>query len=102
MNQILDKFLVRDDEMNKVKVEFINTCPCCDGYGDFLREMSKKYPEKIHLKIYYAGKDFDYIPKYGQISRGTLIIQEKQYYDELSRRIIEKAVLEAIGESDQK
>ena len=41
--------------MNKVKVEFINTCSCCDGYGDVLRDLATKNPEQIDLKIYYRG-----------------------------------------------
>ncbi len=81
----------------KTKVEFINTCPCCDGYGDLLRNIKKKYPELIDLKIYYVGKDFDYIAKYGPISRGTMIIGGKDKYEDLSRRKIEKAVSAAIG-----
>jgi len=48
------------------------------------------------LKIYYMGKDFDYLPKYGPISRGTLIINEKERFDELNRRVIEGAVKVAL------
>jgi len=83
--------------MNKAKIEFINTCPCCDGYGDILRDIKKRFPERIDLKIYYVGKDFDYLPKYGQILRGTMIINEKDRYEELSRKQIEQAVSEALG-----
>ncbi|MGI6119088.1 MAG: thioredoxin-like (seleno)protein SaoT [Desulfosporosinus sp.] len=82
--------------MKKVKVEFINTCACCDGYGDVLRDLATKYPQQIDLKIYYMGKDFDYLPKYGTISRGTLIINESERYDDLSRRVIEGAVKVAL------
>lgn len=78
--------------MGKVKVEFINTCSCCDGYGDVLRDLAAKYPQEIDLKIYYMGKDFDYLSKYGPVNRGTLIIDESERYDELSRRVIEGAV----------
>lgn len=83
--------------MNKIKVEFINTCSCCDGYSDLLRDMQKKYPDNIDLKIYYAGKDFDYLPKYGALSRGTLIINEKKKIDDLSRRIVESTVIDALN-----
>jgi len=84
--------------MEKVKVEFINTCSCCDGYGDVLRELAARHPKQIDLKIYYMGKDFDYLPKYGVINRGTLIINEKDRYDDLSRRTIERAVKAALDE----
>ena len=85
--------------MTKSRIEFINTCPCCDGYGDVLRDLAGRFPDKIDLSIYYAGKDFDYLPKYGPISRGTLIINEQDRYEDLSRRIIEQVVGQAIGES---
>lgn len=78
--------------MEKVKVEFINTCSCCDGYGEVLRGLAAKYPQQIDLKIYYMGKDFDYLPKYGPISRGTLVINESEFYEDLSRRVIEGAI----------
>ena len=85
--------------MGKLRVEFINTCSCCDGYGDVLRDLAAKNPE-IDLKIYYMGKDFDYLPKYGPVSRGTLIINESDRYDELSRRVIEGAVKGALDKAD--
>jgi hypothetical protein len=85
--------------MEKTLIEFINTCPCCDGYGDILRDLKRKYPDKFDLKIYYVGKDFDYIPKYGPVSRGTMIIDGKRKYEDLTRRTIESAVSEAIGVS---
>ncbi len=82
--------------MEKVKVEFINTCSCCDGYGDFLRDLATKHPQQMDLKIYYMGKDFDYLLKYGPINRGTLIINERERFDDLSRRVIEGAVKVAL------
>jgi len=57
-----------------------------------LRELAARHPQQIDLKIYYMGKDFDYLPKYGPISRGTLIINEQERFDELNRRVIERAV----------
>ena len=33
------------------KVEFINTCPCCDGHVDVLNELQKRFPEKIDLTL---------------------------------------------------
>jgi len=85
-----------DNVKNKVKIEFVNTCRCCDGYGDILRDIKKRFPERVDLKIYYAGKDFDYLPKYGQILRGTMILNEKDRYEVLSRRQIEETVSKAL------
>lgn len=86
--------------MNKCVIEFINTCPCCDGYGDVLKELAQTFPQEIELRLYYVGKDFDYIPKYGLISRGTMIINGNERYEDLSRRTIERIVRKAVGAAE--
>lgn len=53
--------------MKKILVEFVNTCPCCDEYSEFVKEVCSKYSDEVECKIYYAGKDIDYIKKYGMI-----------------------------------
>lgn len=45
--------------MAKVEVEFVNTCPCCDEYGQIIKNAAAKYGNEVAVKIYYAGKDFD-------------------------------------------
>ena len=50
----------------------------------------------MELRIYYAGKDFDYIQKYGIIDRGTLIINGKNRYEILNKKLIEKEIKAAI------
>ena len=82
--------------MSKILVEFINTCSTCDGYSSYLNELYNQYRDKIELKIYYAGKDFDYIQKYGIIDRGTLIINGKNRYEILNKKLIEKEIKAAI------
>ncbi len=52
------------------------------------------------MKIYYAGKDFDYIKKYGVIFKGTLIINEKKKIDRISKDIIDKEIREAVMEQE--
>jgi hypothetical protein len=49
------------------------------------------------VKIYHAGKDFDYLSKYGPVSRGTLIIDGRKKYDNLSSDLIERVIIEAVG-----
>ena len=83
--------------MNKVKIEFINTCPSCDGYVALLKEIEGKYPDKMDLTVYYIGKDFEYIDKYGQIIHGTLIISETELFEDLGRKKMEKIILSALG-----
>lgn len=40
--------------------------------------MCLKHSSEVECKIYYAGKDIDYIKKYGMILKGTLILNEKK------------------------
>lgn len=85
--------------MSKVLVEFINTWPSCDEHGVFIKKMSEKYTDKLEVKLYQAGKDFSYVKKYGIITKGTLIINQKKKYDRLNKDTIEKAIVEAINNS---
>jgi len=85
--------------MSKVRVEFINTCPCCDEYGRIISSAASKYGDVVEVKLYYAGKDFDYIRKYGPITKGTMIIDGKKRFDTLSKSIVEAAIAEAVRSS---
>jgi len=87
--------------MSKVKIEFINTCPCCDAYGKILKDIADEHAEKIDLTLYHAGKDMDYIPKYGMVTRGTMIVNEKDKYEEgyINKRIIQEVVNKALIEA---
>jgi hypothetical protein len=85
--------------MTKVQVEFINTCPCCDAVGCIVKEVAGRYGEAVEVKLYAAGKDFDYLKKYGMISKGTMIINGKTKYDTLNREIIETVIDKAVKET---
>lgn len=61
-----------------------------------VKKIGDRYIDKVEVKLYQAGKDFSYIKKYGMITKGTLIINQKKKYDRLSKDIIEKVILEAI------
>lgn len=50
----------------------------------------------MEVKVYYAGKDFEYIKKYGVVYRGTLIINEEKKIEKLSKEIIEVVIEEAV------
>lgn len=52
------------------------------------------------MKIYYAGKNMEYVKKYGVIFRGTLIINEKKKIQRISKDIIEKEIELAVKELD--
>lgn len=72
--------------MSKVLIEFINTWAGCDGYTRAVEEAAAKYKGEVDVKVYYAGKDFEYVKKYGVIYRGTLIINEEQKIEKLSKK----------------
>ncbi len=79
-----------------VEVEFINTCPCCDVHVQTIKEVAVPYGDQVKVKIYYVGKDFDYLKKYGMLTKGTMIINGQKKYDNLTRKVIEQAVQEAV------
>jgi len=65
-----------------------------------VENVSNKYQGQVNYKIYYAGKDFDYIKKYGMMMRGTLIINEEKRIDMLSKKVIEDAIRNAVEEQN--
>lgn len=82
--------------MNKVTVEFINTCPCCDEHGENIKNIAAEFGDAVDVSIYYAGKDFDYLKKYGMINKGTMLVNGKRKYENLSKDIVEQAIREAV------
>ena len=50
----------------------------------------------MNVKIYRAGEDFDYIPKYGAVSRSMLIINEKKAVTKLTKPAVRKSFEEAL------
>lgn len=87
--------------MSKVLVEFINTWAGCDGNTRTVEDAAAKYGDKVEVKIYYAGKDFDYVKKYGVIFKGTLIINEETKIERLSKSRIEEAIEKAVKELEE-
>ena len=83
--------------MAKVHVEFINTCPCCDEHGANIKNIAARFGDQVEVSLYYAGKDFGYLKKYGMISKGTMIVDGKKRYDNLTKDAIEKAITEAMA-----
>lgn len=65
-----------------------------------LERLGQKYPDKLEVKIYRAGKDFSYIKKYGMIIKGTLIINQKKKYDNLNKRIITQIIESVVNEKE--
>ncbi len=83
--------------MSKVTVEFINTCACCDEHGANIKKIAEPYGKDVEVSIYYAGKDFDYLKKYGMVTKGTMVINGTKKYQTLSKEIIDTAIKQALG-----
>jgi len=66
-----------------------------------IKNAATKYGDAVAVKIYYAGKDMDYLIKYGMITKGTMIINGRKKYDILSRPVIEKVIEEAVRGNEQ-
>lgn len=62
-----------------------------------IKRLGEVHKEKLDVKLYQAGKDFSYLKKYGIITKGTMIINQRKKYDRLSKFIIEKVITEAIN-----
>jgi hypothetical protein len=82
--------------MAKVQVEFINTCACCDEHGENIKKIASRFGDDVDVSIYYAGKDFGYLKKYGMISKGTMIINGSKKYENITTEIIEQAINQAM------
>lgn len=82
--------------MPKTLVEFINTCSCCDEHVQTIKNTAQKHGDQLEVKIYYAGKDVDYLKKYGMVTKGTMIIDGRKKIEHLSKAIIEKAIEDAL------
>lgn len=57
--------------------------------------LKEEYEGKVHVKIYRAGKDFDYIPKYGAVTKSMLVINEKKAVTKLTKPVVREAFREA-------
>ena len=58
--------------------------------------LAKEYESRVHVKIYRAGQDFDYIRKYGSVSKSMLIINEKKAVTKLTKPAVRNAFEEAL------
>lgn len=61
-----------------------------------IKNAAQKHGDQVEVKIYYAGKDVDYLKKYGMVTKGTMIIDGKKKLDNLSKATIEKAIEDVV------
>jgi len=58
--------------------------------------LGKEYTGRVNVRIYKAGKDFDYIKKYGAVTKSILVINEKKVVKQLSKSAVRAAFEEAL------
>lgn len=58
--------------------------------------LAEEYAGRVNVKIYRAGTDFDYIKKYGAVTRSMLVINEKKAVTKLTKPAVRKAFEEAL------
>lgn len=61
-----------------------------------VQALAKDYAGRVNVKIYRTGTDFDYIKKYGAVSRSMLIINEKKAVTKLTKPAVRQAFEEAL------
>ena len=76
--------------MKHPSIEFILACPCCNSLAEYVKELAPSYPN-VETRVYEAGKDVEYVQKYGVMTSSILIINESEAVTEHSKA----AVLEA-------
>ena len=76
-------------------IEFITACACCVTYAEMVKNMAHEFPE-VETKVYTAGTDMDYLPKYGAVTESTMIINESEVVKEFSKSGIRDAFRHAI------
>ena len=81
--------------MKHPSIEFKTACSCCLTNAEMVSDMAKEYPE-VEVKVYYAGKDVDYIPKYGALTESLMVINESDGVKGFSEKVIRNAFEKAI------
>ena len=57
--------------------------------------LEEEYKGKVQVKIYRTGTDFDYIKKYGAVTKSMLVINEKTAITKLTKPAVRAAFEEA-------
>ena len=58
--------------------------------------LKQQYGDRIEVAIYRAGQDFDYIKKYGAVTKSMLVINEKKAVTKLTKKSVRDAFEEAL------
>jgi hypothetical protein len=61
-----------------------------------VKSLGAQYKGKVDVKIYRAGEDFEYIRKYGAVTKSMIVINESNAVTVLNKESIRKAFEEAL------
>jgi hypothetical protein len=65
-------------------------------YGGLVQSLAPRYKGRVEVKVYTAGKDFDYLPKYGNVTKSMLVINESKAITQLNKTVVREAFEEAV------
>lgn len=63
-----------------------------------MESLAPSYPQ-VTVRTYTAGKDVDYLPKYGMVTKSMLIINETKVISDISKSTIRKAFETAVQDA---
>ena len=61
-----------------------------------MQSLAKQYANRVEVKVYTVGSDFEYLAKYGNVAKSMLIVNENKAIMNLSKAAVRKAFEEAI------
>ena len=67
-------------------------------FGGFVESLAPDFPD-VEVRTYVAGKDDDYIPKYGMVTKSMLILNESKVITDISKMSIRKAFMKLSKEA---
>lgn len=63
---------------------------------DLVKVLQETYKGRVHVIIYRAGTDFEYIGKYGAVTKSMLVINESKAITKLTKASVRNAFEEAL------
>lgn len=65
-------------------------------FADQVETLAQQYSGRVNVAIYRAGVDFDYVKKYGAVTKSMIVINEKKAVTKLTKKSVRDAFEEAL------
>lgn len=65
-------------------------------FEEQVASLREQYKGRVNVVIYRAGREFDYIRKYGAVTKSMLVINEKKAITKLTKKTVREAFEEAL------